>query len=188
MISQKVCGKRKDVQKKKSIDKSCKCNKRNAAEKHVSSENIHFDIAGRTFSQQTVASNKMKLLNLSWQRSLQPSNFSIFCRQIKCRGNYMNIHFASAFPRQCFCRDWQDFILRTSVFTSATLAKISTRSKLVKLFTLLHISPRIRSIMCTVIVVQILLYKYCYMQSNVLFSHVKNCFKNNFGCFVWVQK
>ena len=65
LIIQKVCGKRKDVQKKKSIDKSCKCNKRNAAEKHISSENIHFDIAGRTFSQQTVASNKMKLLNLS---------------------------------------------------------------------------------------------------------------------------
>ena len=29
-----------------------------------------------------------------------------------------------------------------------------------------------------------LLYKYCYLQCNVLFSHVKNCFKNNFGCFI----
>ena len=27
-------------------------------------------------------------------------------RQIKCRGNYMKIHFASALPRQCFCRGW----------------------------------------------------------------------------------
>ena len=96
-------------------------------------------------------------------------------RQIKCRGNYMKIHFASAFPRQCFCRGWQDFILRTSVFTSATSAKTLTRSKLVRLLPLLHISSRIRSIMCTNIFVQILLFKYCYMQCNVLFSHVKNC-------------
>ena len=29
-----------------------------------------------------------------------------FPRQIKCRGNYMKIHFASALPRQCFCRGW----------------------------------------------------------------------------------
>ena len=53
------------------------------------------------------------------------------------------------------------------------LAKTSTRIKLVKLLPLLHISPRIRSIMCA-IVVQILLYKYCYMQCNVLFSYLKN--------------
>ena len=53
------------------------------------------------------------------------------------------------------------------------LAKTSTRSKLVKLLPLLHISPRIRSIMCA-IVLQILLYKYCYMQCNVLFSYLKN--------------
>ena len=59
----------------------------------------------------------------------------------------MKIHFASAFPRQCFCRGWQDFILRALVFTSA---KISMRSKLVRLLPLLHISPRIRSIMCTI--------------------------------------
>ena len=82
----------------------------------------------------------------------------------------MKIHFASAFPRQCFCPDWQDFILRASVFTSATSAKTLTRSKLVKLLPLLHISPRIRSIMCTIIV-----DKYYYMQCNVFFSHVKNC-------------
>ena len=73
----------------------------------------------------------------------------------------MKIHFASAFPVQCFCQGWQDFILRASVFTS-------------KLLPLLHISPRIRSIMCTITVVQILFYKYCYIQCNVLFPHVKN--------------
>ena len=68
-------------------------------------------------------------------------------RQIKCRGNYMKIHFALALPRQCFCRGWQDFILRASAFTSGTSAKTSTRSKLVRFLPLLHISPRIRSIM-----------------------------------------
>ena len=87
----------------------------------------------------------------------------------------MKIHFASAFPRQCFCRGWQNFILRASVFTSGTSAKSSTRSKLVKLLSLLHISPRIRSIMCIIILVQILLYKYYYVQCNAPFSHVKNC-------------
>ena len=92
----------------------------------------------------------------------------------------MKIHFASAFPRQCFCPDWQDFILRASVFTSATSAKTLTRSKLVKLLPLLHIFPRIRSIMCTIIVVQILLYA---MQC-ALFSGQKLHFKNNFGCFI----
>ena len=95
--------------------------------------------------------------------------------QIKCWGNDMKIHFALAFPWQCFCQGWQDFILRASVFTLATLAKTSMRSQLVKLLPLLHISPRIRSIMCTIMVVQILLCKYCYMQCSVLFSHVKNC-------------
>ena len=95
-------------------------------------------------------------------------------RQIKCQGNYMKMHFASAFPRQSFCRGWQDFILTASVFTSATSAKTSTRSKLVKLLHLLHISPRIRSIIFTIIVVQILLYTYYYMQCNVLLSHAKN--------------
>ena len=85
----------------------------------------------------------------------------------------MKIHFASSFPWHCFCWGRQDFILRASVFTLATLAQTSTRSKLVKLLPLFHISPRMRSIMCT-IVVQILLYKYCYMQCNVLFSYLKN--------------
>ena len=65
----------------------------------------------------------------------------------------MKIDFTSAFPQQYFCRGWQDFILRASVVTLATLAKPSTRSKLVKLLHLFHISPRIRSIMCTIIVV-----------------------------------
>ena len=60
----------------------------------------------------------------------------------------MKIHFASAFPWQCFYRGWQDFILRASVFTWATSAKTLTRSKLVKLPPLLHISPRI--IMCSI--------------------------------------
>ena len=73
---------------------------------------------------------------------------SAFHRQIKCRGKYITIHFASALPRQCFCRGW--FILRSSAFTWATSAKTSTISKLVRLLTLLHISPRIRSIMCTI--------------------------------------
>ena len=84
----------------------------------------------------------------------------------------MKIRFALAFPWQCFCRGWQDFILRASVLTSA---KTSRRSELVKLLPLLYISPRKRSIMCTIIIVQILLYKYCYMQCHVLFSHVKKC-------------
>ena len=87
----------------------------------------------------------------------------------------MKIHFASAFPRQYFCWGWQDFILRASLSTSATLTKTSTRSKLVQLLPLLRISPGIRSIICTIIVVQILLYKHYYMQCNVLFSDVKNC-------------
>ena len=85
----------------------------------------------------------------------------------------MKKHFASAFSWQCFCRGWQYFILRASVFTLSTSAKTSTRSKLVKLLSLLNISPRIRSIMCTIIVVQKLLYA---MQC-ALFS----C---NFGCFI----
>ena len=54
------------------------------------------------------------------------------------------------------------------------LGKNFKTSKLIKLLPSLHISSRIRSIVCKIIVVQILLYKYCYMQCNVLFSHVKN--------------
>ena len=88
--------------------------------------------------------------------------------QIKYRGNYMKMHFTSAFSWQCFCRSWQDFMLRASAFTSTTLAKTSARSKLVRLLPLIHISPRIRSIMCTIIAVQILLYKHCY--SNAMCS------------------
>ena len=121
------------------------------------------------------------------QAALEFQHFLL--RQIKCRGNYMKIHFASAFPRQCFCQGWQDFILRASVFTSATSAKTSTRSKLVKLLPLFHISLRIRSIMCTII------YKFCcthiYAMQCALFSRQKfhlKIIKNNFGCFIWVQK
>ena len=57
----------------------------------------------------------------------------------------MKIHFASTLPRQYFCQGWWNFILRAS----ATSAKTSTRSKLVRLLSLLYISPRI-SIMCTI--------------------------------------
>ena len=95
--------------------------------------------------------------------------------QIKCQGNFIKIHFALAFPQQCFCWGRQNFILRALVFTSATPTKTLTRSKLVKLLSLLHNSPRIRSIICTIILVQIFLYKYYYMQWNALFSHVINC-------------
>ena len=85
----------------------------------------------------------------------------------------MKIDSASAFPRQCFCRGSQDFILRAWVFTSA---KTSARRRLVTLLPLLHISQTIRRIVYRrIIVVQILLYKFCYMQCNVLFSHVNNC-------------
>ena len=100
-------------------------------------------------------------------------------RQIKCPDNYMKIHFASAFPRQCFCRGWQDFILRALLFTLATSGKTSTRSKLV--------SCSLYSIFkycCAYFVAQILLYA---MQC-AIFSRQKLCFKNNFGCFFWVQK
>ena len=67
------------------------------------------------------------------------------------------------------------FYIKSLSFYLGNLGKNLTRSKLVKLFPLLHISPRIRSIVCTIIVMQILLYKYRYMQCNVLLSHVKNC-------------
>ena len=43
--------------------------------------------------------------------------------------NYMKIHFASALPRQYFCRGQQDFILRASAFTSTTSEKTITGSK-----------------------------------------------------------
>ena len=92
----------------------------------------------------------------------------------------MKIYSASAFPRQCFCRGWQNFILRASAFISAT----STKSTLVRLLSLLHISQRIKSIMCTIIVVQIL---FNAMQC-ALFSLQKFCFKDNFVCFVFEFK
>ena len=69
------------------------------------------------------------------------------------------------------------YIKSLSVYLS-NLGKNLTRSKFVKLLRLLHVSPRIRSIMYTIIVVQIFLHKYCYMQCNVLFSHVKNSVLN----------
>ena len=55
----------------------------------------------------------MLLEKISLERHLSAApNFSIFLpRKIKCPGNYMKIHLASAFPRHCFCRGWQDFIL-----------------------------------------------------------------------------
>ena len=62
----------------------------------------------------------------------------------------MKIHFALALSWQCFCQGWQDFTLKALAFISATSAKTSMRSKLVQLLPLLHISTRIRSIMCTI--------------------------------------
>ena len=67
------------------------------------------------------------------------------------------------------------FYIKSLGIYLGNLGKNLTRSKLVRLLPLLHISPRIKSIMCTITAVQILLYKYCYMQCNVLCSHVKNC-------------
>ena len=84
-----------------------------------------------------------------WGVALEFQHFLLW--HMKCWGNYLKMHFALA-----------------------NLAKTSTKNKLARLLPLLHISPRIRSI-CTIIIVQILLYKYYYMQGNVLFSHVKNC-------------
>ena len=78
----------------------------------------------------------------------------------------MKTHFASALA---------GFYIKSLGIYFGNLGKNFDENKLVKLLPLLHISPRIRSIMCTIIVVQILLYKYCYMQCNVLFYHVKNC-------------
>ena len=69
------------------------------------------------------------------------------------------------------------YIKSLSVYLS-NLGKNLTRSRFVKLLRLLHISPRIRSIMYTIIVVQMFLHKYCYMQCNMLFSHVKNSVLN----------
>ena len=63
----------------------------------------------------------------------------------------MKIHFALALPQQCFRQGWQDFTLRAPAFTLATSAKMSMRSELVKLLPLLHISPKMRSIMCTIL-------------------------------------
>ena len=90
----------------------------------------------------------------------------------------MKIHFASALPRQCFCRRL------ASTFTLSTLEKTSTKSKLVWLLPLLHISPRIRSIICTIITVQILLYAMQF----ALFSCQRLHFKNNFGIFILSSK
>ena len=127
---------------------------------------------------QFIERNKVNLEEKEERRlkEFQPSNFSIFCQ---C--NYMKIHFASALPRQYFCRGWQGFILRASAFTSATSEKTSTGSKgckVVRLLLLLHMSLRIRSIICTItcctnIFVQILLYA---MQC-ALFSRQTLCFK-----------
>ena len=73
----------------------------------------------------------------------QPANFNFLPQQMKCRGNYIKIHFVLAFPRQCF-------LPMLAVFSIKNLGKTSARTKLVRLFPLLHISPRIRSILCTV--------------------------------------
>ena len=62
----------------------------------------------------------------------------------------MKTYCASAFSRQCFCWGRQDFILRASVFTSATSGKTSARSKVVR-----------SKIMCKIVVVQILYAMQC---------------------------
>ena len=77
----------------------------------------------------------------------------------------MKTHFASALA---------GFYIKSLGIYFGNLGKNFDENKLVKLLPLLHISPRIRSIMCTITVVQILFYKYCYIQCNVLFPHVKN--------------
>ena len=61
-------------------------------------------------------------------------------------------------------------LLRASVFTLATSAKILMRSKLVRFFPLLHISPRIRSIMCAIIVVQFVVQILLYAMQCALSS------------------
>ena len=94
------------------------------------------------------SSSRVTCFALHFSTALKFQHFLLW--QIKCCGNYMKIHFASALPQQCFCRGWQDFILRSSAFTSASLAKTSTRCKLVRLLPLLHISPRMRIIMYTI--------------------------------------
>ena len=74
----------------------------------------------------------------------------------------MKMHFLSALPWQYFCQGWQDFILRASTFTLATSAKILIRSKLIRLLPLLHISPRIGSIMCTIQFKLLKVYQYIF--------------------------
>ena len=107
--------------------------------------------------------------------SVQPSNFKIFC----CGKENAEV----TIPRYILPQIFLDnvlakagrFYIKSFGIYLGNLGKNLTRSKLVRLLPLLHISPRIKSIMCTITVVQILLYKYCYMQCNVLCSHVKNC-------------
>ena len=81
------------------------------------------------------------------------------------------LEFQHFLPQQIKCQ----VTIRTYILPQLFLSRFLSKSKLLKLLPFLHISPQIRSIMCTIIVVQILLYKYCYMQCNVLFSHIKNC-------------
>ena len=81
------------------------------------------------------------------------------------------LEFQHFLPQQIKCQ----VTIRTYILPQLFLNRFLSKSKLLKLLPFLHISPQIRSIMCTIIVVQILLYKYCYMQCNVLFSHIKNC-------------
>ena len=45
-----------------------------------------------------------------WLSALKIQHFLL--RQRKCWCNYIKIHFALAFPQQCFWWGWQDFILR----------------------------------------------------------------------------
>ena len=105
-------------------------------------------------------------------------------RQIKYQGNYIKIHFASAFPRQCFCRGWQDFILRALVFTSATSAKTSTRSKLVRLLPSPYFTKNKKYCVYNYCYINFVALTLLYAMQCALFSRQKLCFKDNFGCFI----
>ena len=97
---------------------------------------------------------------------MQPSNFSIFCYS----------KWNAKVTVQKYILPWH---FLSNVFAEAGRIKsldlyIGNLGKNIDK-KLLHISPKIRRIMCAIIAVQILLYKYCYMQCNVLFSHIKHC-------------
>ena len=95
-------------------------------------------------------------------------------QQIKCRGRQLYENkFCLDFSLTMFLPRLAGFYIKNLGICLSNLGKNFEKKKTCKLAPLLHISPWIRSIMCTIIVVQILLYIYCYMQCNVLFFYVK---------------